>query len=172
MQGVGAEALDRADVDDGGMLSTFCAHQGQGMLGGKKRALYVDRHHPIPVFFAGIGDGLFNADACVVDQHVEVPEIELYSRHKISDARFAGDVGLNKDHALARGFIEVGADHGIARRLEARNNGRANVLGAAGHDHDAGCAHAGLRHTAGYTPRRYCAARRACRCGLPSRHPR
>ena len=75
------------------------------MLGGEKRAFHVHRHHPVPILFTGLSDGFFDADAGVIHQNVQVPEIELDPRHEISDARLPGDVSLNKDDALGLGFV-------------------------------------------------------------------
>ena len=68
-QRLAAATGDAGQVDD--LAGALRAHRLQRGLGAEEQALHVDREDLVPLARGGVPDGLDQADAGVVDQHVE-----------------------------------------------------------------------------------------------------
>ncbi|MOA32796.1 hypothetical protein D3C78_1540450 [compost metagenome] len=71
MPGVGAQAFDRADIDD--TAATLAQLRQQG-LGQEHRGTHVDGHHAVPVILAHLVQRQLEHESGIVDQDVGAAE--------------------------------------------------------------------------------------------------
>ena len=152
--GARGAAGDRGDVDDvpaalGGAVLELVEED----LGGGDRAEQVDLDH-LPVVGALVGgEGAEQHHAGVVDQDVRATELLLDALGGGDDAVAVGDVGLDRDGAVAE-LVSDGGDavdaageerDAVAARGEGARGGLTDAGGGAGDDGDA-CVVVGVGH--------------------------
>src|SRR5712664_2767518 len=62
----------------------------------QERPLYIDRHHPVPLFFADPLHRRYMQRSCIVHQHIQPPESLHGSFHRALDVPRAGHIALHR----------------------------------------------------------------------------